>query len=56
MTTPTVTAVPLGGVPCGRCGYPAHSMATHPNGAARIAHLDRRIPPCPAPNTPGGRP
>lgn len=50
------TTIPLGGVPCGRCGYPAHALTPTDRGSLYVLHLDPRVRPCPAPNTTGGRP
>lgn len=35
----------LYGVPCGRCGLPAHHIEVYPNGV-RTAHIDWRKRPC----------
>lgn len=44
--------VPLFGIPCGYCGQPAAGMVVATGGAV-VAHVQRRLLPCPKyPHTP----
>jgi hypothetical protein len=46
------SVIPMFGVECGRCGYPAARVEEDTREGRRgrmIVHLDHRRPPCPAP-------
>jgi hypothetical protein len=43
--TVTATYFMLYGLPCGRCGLPAHHIEVYPNGV-RTSHVDGRKRPC----------